>query len=47
MSKETIEKRTKTLRLFRDECITYYNKFKNNKITLNEIPKKFIKTIIA
>lgn len=47
MSKETIEKRTKTLRLFRDECIAYYNKFKNNKITLNEIPKKFIKTIIA
>lgn len=45
MSKETIEKRTNTMNIFRKECIIYYNQFKNCEIIFNDIPKKFQKTI--
>lgn len=47
MSKETIEKRTNTIRLFREECIVYYKQFKNHEITFDEIPKKFKKSVKA
>lgn len=47
MSKETIEKRTESMRLFREECIIYYNQFKNQEIIFNNIPKKFKKTVTA
>jgi len=45
MSKETIEKRTKTMKIFREECISYFNQFKNKEIVFEDIPKKFHKTI--
>lgn len=33
------------MKLFREECIIFYKKFKNNEIIFEDIPKKFRKTI--
>lgn len=42
LSKETIEKRTKTFKEFMGEVKDYYNKFKNFEIDLDEVPEKFL-----
>ena len=42
LSKETIEKRTKTFSEFIGEVHNYYYKFKNYEIDLDDIPDKFI-----
>ena len=45
MSKETVEKRTKTFTKTIREGIDYYFKVKNGEISLNDVPEKYIKIV--
>lgn len=45
MSPETIEKRTKSIIGFYEECVPYFLKFKKNEISYDDIPEKFKKSI--
>jgi group I intron endonuclease len=45
LSKETIEKRTKTFSVFIKEASAYYSKFKNFEIDLDDIPEKYMEMI--
>lgn len=45
MSKETVEKRTKTFTKTIREGINYYFKVKNGEINLDDVPEKYIKIV--
>lgn len=45
LSQETIDKRNNSINLFRKECLQYFDLLKSKKITIEEIPKKFITQI--
>jgi len=44
-TKESIEKQLVSRKLFTNECRIWYNQLKENKLTIENIPKKFINTI--
>ena len=45
LSKETVEKRTKTFTLFIQEAMEFYYKVKNKEVFIEEVPEKYHKTI--
>lgn len=47
MSRETIDKRSKSFTLFIKEAMTYYYKVKKGDIYITDVPEKFHKTINA
>ena len=44
-TRESIEKQLKSRKIFIDECREWYEKIKQNILTIDNIPKKFISTI--
>lgn len=46
-SKEVIQRRTKTFTETTQKAIEYYRMIQDNKITLEEVPKKYLKIVIS
>jgi group I intron endonuclease len=44
-TRESIEKQLKSRKIFMDECLEWYKKLKQNDLTIDNIPKKFINMI--
>lgn len=47
LSKETIDKRTKTFTLFMEEAMSYYYKVRDKEITIEDVPEKYLKTVVS
>lgn len=47
LSKETVKKRTVTFSKTNKEAMVFYKKVKNQKIALEDVPKKYVKLVLA